>query len=342
MGWIFQRACDGFDQYRQMWDAINRTQGNHILLDSTFVGLLIRHFSSNETLLGISANSNSPGVVVVTRSRKGFWQTFQPSQAPLGLCVFSDGDNVQDRIQELMRSLPGYAVGFSVLQQDPDYTAFRSLDESEKAEVVDYIRTPRLTLEGNFPDYWKGRGKNLVHTLSRQRRRLAERGIQLELVVDRDPDQVSNCIQEYGQLEAVGWKGREGTAVTAGNHQALFYEELLKNFCSQGEAVIYRLLMNGKTIASDLCLQRDAKMMILKTAYDEGIQGISPGMLMHEEIFKALFCQGKIKVIEFYGRLRDWHTKWTNEVRTMFHVNFYRYDWLAVARRIWKSRCISH
>jgi hypothetical protein len=95
--------------------------------------------------------------------------------------------------------------------------------------------------------------------------------------------------------------------------------------------------LNGKTVASDLCLQRDGTLVILKTAYDENVQGLSLGLLLHQEIFQSVFEEGKIRVIEFYGRLRDWHTKWTNEIRTMYHINFYRSAWARKARRLLKA-----
>jgi hypothetical protein len=138
-------------------------------------------------------------------------------------------------------------------------------------------------------------------------------------------------------LESTGWKGEEGSAVASDNVQGRFYREMLEIFCNRGEAVIYRLRLNGKTVASDLCLERGGTLVILKTAYDENVQGLSLGLLLHQGIFQSVFEEGKIKVIEFYGRLRDWHTKWTNEIRTMYHINFYRSAWVPKARKILKT-----
>jgi hypothetical protein len=112
---------------------------------------------------------------------------------------------------------------------------------------------------------------------------------------------------------------------------------MLEDFCGRSEAVIYRLRLNGKTVAGDLCLEREGTLVILKTAYDESVQGLSLGLLLHQEIYQNVFDEGNIRVIEFYGQLRDWHTKWTNEVRTMYHVNFYRSAWVPKVRKIVKT-----
>jgi GNAT acetyltransferase-like protein len=338
MTWKIAPGRKSYSRYRDEWDRLNRQRGNHILLDSCFVEPLMRHFGSEKILLAVRESAQEPGMALIEPGKPGFWQTFQPGQAPLGAIIL--GGNGQDpsrSIGELIRSLPGYALGFSVTQQDPDLTCFGSLNGSPVVETLDYIQTPRLTISGDYNDYWRKRSKNLTHNLSRQRRRLKEQGGLLELVTDREVEAVAGAVHEYGLLEGTGWKGKEGTAVTADNAQGSFYREMLKNFCSRGETVIYRLRLNGKTVASDLCLQRDGTLVILKTAYDESVQGLSLGLLLHQEIFERVFEEGKTRVIEFYGSLRDWHTKWTNELRTMYHINFYRAPWIRKARLVFKT-----
>lgn len=337
MGWVFKSARGSFEKYRDRWDAINKSRGNHVLLDSVFVASLIRHFSSDDTLLGISEDDGKPAMLVLDKVRSGFWQTFQPSQGPLGLIVFGNGEGVEEQLVELIRSLPGYSLGLSIMQQDPDFTAFGNLYHSRTAETVDYITTSRISLTGAFEDYWKGRGRYFVDDLRRQTRRLEEQGIRMEFIAERDPGRVAECIRDYAKLESTGWKGREGTAVTAESQQGLFYREVLEQFCSRGEGVIYRLLFRGVPVASDLCLERDGMMVVLKIAYDESLQGISPGKFIHREILKHLFREGKTQVLEWYGRVHEWQRKLDGSLRTMFHVNLYRHEWIPVARRLKKA-----
>jgi hypothetical protein len=46
---------------------------------------------------------------------------------------------------------------------------------------------------------------------------------------------------------------------------------------------------------------------------------------MREEACRRLFEDGRIRRIEFYGKVMEWHTRWTDEVRTMYHLNHYRW-----------------
>jgi hypothetical protein len=336
MKWIFENARHSFDRHQRMWDDLNKERGNHILLDSIFVGALIRHFASPKALLGIA--ENGAGMIVVDSSYSGFWRSFQPSQAPLGLVLLRDEHCVVEQIRELFRSLPGYALGVAITQQDPDFTVFANTTADLRlAETLEYITTSRINIKGEFDEYWKNRGRYYVDDLRRQTRRLEEQKIHMEFQEDLDVRNMGECIKDYGKLEEVGWKGEEGTAVGASNQQGRFYREILERFCCRGEAVVYKLLFNGQTVASDLCLRRDGMLVVLKIAYDEGFQKLSPGKFIHREILRSLFRERKIRTLEWYGRLHEWQRKLDSVPRTMFHVNIYRNEWIPMARRIVKG-----
>ncbi len=338
MRWTYYSALEHFDRFRTLWDRINKIYGQSILLDSIFVSSLVRNFASEKTLLAICDASQQPAAALLTQRRTGFWETFQPSQAPIGLATFgrTDVEHLREQMLSLMRSLPGHALGISVLQQDPDFAPWDGLNGSLSAQKLDYIDTARLILPKSWEEYWGNRSKNLTHNLTRQRRRLAEKGSVLELRAEKDPAAVASAIEAYGHLEGSGWKSKEGTAVSAGNPQGLFYREIMEDFCARSEGIIFSLLLDGKIVASDLCLTRDRKVVILKTAYDESVEGLSLGLLLHEGIFKALCNETQTEIVEFYGRVRDWHKKWTTDVRTMYHINFYRYAWIPKANHFGK------
>jgi hypothetical protein len=79
----------------------------------------------------------------------------------------------------------------------------------------------------------------------------------------------------------------------------------------------------------DLCVEGGGCIVILKTAYDEALgPQLSPALLMREEATRGLFDAGRFERIEFYGRVMEWHTRWTDEIRTMYHLNGYRWPWL--------------
>src|ERR1022692_1908935 len=83
--WSFRPALEAFDQFRDQWDALNAQQNRHILLDSGFVAILLRHSGSRDVVLAVNEDTGNPAMALLERKAQGIWVTFQPSWAPLGL-----------------------------------------------------------------------------------------------------------------------------------------------------------------------------------------------------------------------------------------------------------------
>jgi hypothetical protein len=337
MTWRFEPAKASFEGARKDWDANNQAGANHILLDSGFVGPLLRHFANDRVTLASRLDTSEKGMALLVRKGPGLWETFQPGQAPLGMFLLERPDSSGQTLSELARNLPGHALQLSILQQDPDYTSAPLHLIQGPFERLEYISTARITLCPTFEEYWKQRGTNLRHNVKRRRKRAMDQGLGSQLVARRTSEEVADAIGEFGRMELSGWKGKDGTAVAIDNPQGRFYRELFEYFCARGEGVIYQLLLGGRVAASDLCLIRNGMMVILKTAYDETLNEFSPALLMHEDILRELHDEHRVKVVEFYGRVMEWHTRWTEETRTMYHINFFRYGWVRALRKLRKA-----
>jgi hypothetical protein len=107
--------------------------------------------------------------------------------------------------------------------------------------------------------------------------------------------------------------------------QGRFYLKMMTDFAARGDAVVYRYLFNDRLVASDLCIRRADMLIILKTACDETIQGLSTAHLMRLDAFAELLDKQGVRRIEFYGPLKEWHTRLTDAARQMYHVNYYRW-----------------
>ena len=336
MSWSFHPALDVFEQHRERWDALNHAQNNHILLDSAFVGGLLRHFGSRQVVLAIKEDTRNPAMALVERKALGVWETYQPYCAPLGPILYGAGKSGGENLISLLRSLPGYALQLGVLQQDPDFAGFSAENDCDWAETLDYIQTARILLKGTFQEYWGGREDRLRKNNDRLRRRMAEKGLRLDFKVIRDAACVGEAIREFGRMESNGWKAKEGTAVAADNAQGRFYQEVLEEFCSRGEGLIYELRIDGHLVAMDVCALRGEMLVLLKTAYDEEWSVYSPAFLLREDIIRDLYSGGQIRSYEFYGPLMDYQLRWTRNIRTLYHLTCFRNRWVRSARRFAK------
>ena len=330
MKWQLFPATD-LTLHSEVWDCLNQRGPNTPLLDSRFIMPLIQHFGVGHELLAILGEHDDPdAMLIIGRDRFGVWSTFQPAQAPLGLWLNKVDNSLDELFSSLAKCLPKYTLLMGITHQDP-YIYPRPKD-SDYLSTIDYIQTAYVNIDQSFEDYWQSRGKNLRHNLKRQRNRLEREGIKPRVEVLTNPDDMHRAVRQYGELEASGWKQDIGTAIHIENIQGKFYVDLLSAFAMTGQAFVYRYFYNDRLVACDLCLFGGAILVILKTTYDETIEGSSPTMLMREEMFRAIFDEQTIQRIEFYGKLMDWHTKWTDSIRQMYHINYIPWKIVKMAR----------
>jgi CelD/BcsL family acetyltransferase involved in cellulose biosynthesis len=321
-----------FADYREAWDRLNTSGPNSALLHPDFIEPLLQILAQGDERLAIYGDVTDPQVMaLLTQRRFGTWETFQPSQLPLGPWLNQATLPLEQLLQQLSRTLPGPVLSLSITQQDPDF--YPRPEHSACLNTLDYIVTARISINGRFEDYWSQRGKNLRQNLNRQRNRLQREKVSVRLETITDPSGVAAAIDAYGKLESAGWKAQEGTAIHSDNAQGRFYTLLLENFCRRGMGRIYQYWYEDKLVATDLCVQRDSVLIILKTTYDETITTSSPAMLMRRDYFEAIFNEGTIHTIEFYGPVMDWHRRLSEDTRVLYHINFHRWPVLEKIRR---------
>jgi CelD/BcsL family acetyltransferase involved in cellulose biosynthesis len=325
MVWTLTDAAQTFQAHQPLWDELNAAASNHILLDSRFVQLLLQHLGERQILLARDNSTSSPAMLLLFQQRQGAWSTYQPSQQPIGNLLFSNPARVEQQVGELLRHLPGYPLLLGLMQQDPDHSCMPRTDTSLQVEPVAYIETGRISLKHDFDLYWQSRPDELRDGNARRRRRLEREGTQVQLRVLREPHNMEQGLRHYCHMETEGWKGAVGTAVNMADPQGNFYVSMLQALSASGEAVIYELLFNDKPVASQLCILRGRMLVSLKIAFDIEYRRDAPGFLLQEAIIRHLHQERGVEVIEFYGRVTDgWTLKWTDEIRSMFHLNFYR------------------
>lgn len=309
----------------EQWEQLNCHAGNSVLLSAKFIRPLVECFAPQDARLAVCRSADAVvAMAVITPDKHKGWNTFQPSQAPIGLWLQAPELDTESLVQRLLPRLPGLKWVFSVTQQDPELLS-RPTDSPSFA-AMDYIQTARLRTQGDFEEYFGQRSKNHRQNLRRQRNRLEREGIVTRLEAVTNPEQISDCIREYGRLESSGWKQKLDTAIHIDNSQGRFYSALLREFMTAGQAVIYRYWYNDDLVAMDLAICHADTMVILKTTYDESITTSSPGVLMHQEIFQSLFASDTIHTVEFYGKLMEWHQKWSDDIRTMYHLTYYSWQ----------------
>ena len=327
MSWTFLPAATGFARQRAAWAALNEAGRRSPLLDPDFVEPLLALPGHGTPVLAIRGEASAPqALLLLERQGLGRWRSFVPMQMPITPLVCQPGLDAGTLIGELIAALPALLMSLDLLQLDPQFDP-RPGPQAGYHEL-DYIETARITIDAPFESWWAGRSKNLRQNLNKQRNRFEREGVCLRLECVRDPAGVAAAIADYGRLESAGWKSEGGTAVSPDNAQGHFYREVLERFCRRGQGRIYRYFYDDRLVTTDLCIEHAGTLVVLKTTYDESIQGSSPAMLMRQAYLAELFADPGLRTIEFYGRAMDWHRRLTDDLRTIYHRGYIRWPQL--------------
>ena len=311
----------------QVWDPLCRRSCGLPFLETDFLIPLLETFGSGDEKLALARRGDEVlAATLIAPKGLARWQTFQPSQLPLGPWLQAPGLDTAGLLKDLLHQLPGFTLGLGLTQIDPRFLP-RPADKGQQL-TLDYIDTAWIDLDSDFATYWETRGKNLRTNVRKQRHKLESESIALTLDRITAASEVERAIAEYADLEQSSWKAAGGTAIGSSNAQGRFYEEMMTRFCRADRGEIWRYRFNDEIVAMDLSIYGGDCLVVLKTTFSSQHKSTSPATLMHHEAFRALFEERCIKRIEFYGRVMEWHTRWTEQQCQLYHLNAYRWNFL--------------
>ncbi len=324
--------------FASQWDKLVMARVGTPFLEMAFLQPALAIFGTGRELLCLDhVDGALAAAAIVQRGPKGMWQTFQPSQLPLGAWTAAQGVDLTAQASTLLAKLPGLSLGLGLSQLDS--RLHPRPPDSATLRTQDYIQTAWVDIEGSFEAYWDGRGKNLRQNTRKQRNKLVAEGTATRLECITAAADVGKAIGDYGLLESAGWKTTDGTAVHPDNDQGRFYQQMLENFCNLGRGRVYRYWFGDKVVAMDLCIDDSKTIVILKTTYDESYRTISPSTLMRQDQFQRLFEEAEFERIEFFGKVMEWHTRWTSCSRNLYHATAYRW---ALLKSLQASAAATH
>lgn len=132
----------------------------------------------------------------------------------------------------------------------------------------------------------------------RQRRRLAEQGgLAFDLLRGAAaPD----ALADFFALEALGWKGRAGTAAASRPAEQALMADAVAGLAASpgGDAMVARLMLNARPVAAGVVLVSGREAWFWKIAYDETLKKYSPGVLITLDLSAALLADPAIDAVD--------------------------------------------
>ena len=163
--------------------------------------------------------------------------------------------------------------------------------------------SPIVDTRGSFDAYREGL-KSRWRELERRGRKMA-REHEVKTMAVAPPGNLDRELAEGLELEAAGWKGQKRTAVLSDPATVAFYHEMARAFHDRGELRLSSLRMDGRLVAFDLALLHRGRYFLLKTAYDESLRTLSPGLVLRRAVVEQCFALG-LEAHEFLGTDMEW------------------------------------
>lgn len=140
-------------------------------------------------------------------------------------------------------------------------------------------------------------GAKKLKELRRQRNRLAEHGA-VHFEVARAPADVAAAVETFLVLEASGWKGQRGTALSQDDGDATFVRRAAAALAETGQCEIVTLRAGDTPVASAIVLRHQDRAFYFKLGVDERFARFSPGVQLTLELTRHLCADPAIRLVD--------------------------------------------
>jgi CelD/BcsL family acetyltransferase involved in cellulose biosynthesis len=130
-------------------------------------------------------------------------------------------------------------------------------------------------------------GAKKLKELRRLRNRLAEHGA-LHFDVARSAQDVAAALETFLQLEASGWKGKRGTALSQDDGDAAFIRRATVALADTGQCEIVTLRAGATPVAAAIVVRHQDRAFYFKLGIDERFAKYSPGVQLTLELTRHL------------------------------------------------------
>jgi CelD/BcsL family acetyltransferase involved in cellulose biosynthesis len=140
-------------------------------------------------------------------------------------------------------------------------------------------------------------GAKKLKELRRQRNRLGEHGA-VHFGVARTPADVAAAIETFLTLEASGWKGQRGTALSQDAGDATFIRRATSALAGTGQCEIVTLQAGETPVAAAIVLRHQDRAFYFKLGVDERFAKFSPGVQLTLELTRHLCAYPAIRLVD--------------------------------------------
>lgn len=195
--------------------------------------------------------------------------------------------------------------------------------------------SPTVDTSGDL-DAWRAESKKRWGAPLERFRRKMGRDHEASFTIVEPPTDLDAELADGYAVEASGWKGEAGTAITSSPETEAFYTGVAQAFAARDELRFSRIVLDRETAAFDLTLLHDGRLHLLKTGFDERFRKLAPGLVMRLSIVEKCFEMG-LASHELLGDESEWKSKFATGTRPHATVHAFGRGPIARVRRGYRS-----
>lgn len=198
-----------------------------------------------------------------------------------------------------------------------------------KAHVVSVMQPtramPRIELDPSWAEPESHFNSRRRSDFRRMGRKAAALGEVTYEILEPQPEELQALLDEAFAVEAKGWKGRSGTAISQDAKTEAFYRDYARRAAKEGILRLCFMRIDGKAAAMQFAVECDDAFWLIKVGYDEAFQRVSPGNLLMRETIRHAALKG-LRSYEFMGKEADWTKLWAGDARPIATLRTYPYN----------------
>jgi CelD/BcsL family acetyltransferase involved in cellulose biosynthesis len=327
---VVLRSGAAIDALAREWNELPQSQANPLLAPDWFA-VASHTFETPTEILVLRRCGELAGVAPLGTDHRAGVARLQPLgvralHEPSGL-LYRDAE----ALEELCKVLIDQRRPF-ILQRMPFADPLRvALARAAKRRGLLYeIATPgspavNFTGDGDFGAFEARLSSRRRHDYRRARRRLERSGpVTFDLRVPK-VGSVEAELEEAMRIEASSWKSRGGSTLLRTGRLRAFFHEYARRMARKGQLRIAFLRVDGVAIAMQLIIEHASRFWIYKVGYDEKWAEHSPGVQLMWDVMRHA-CESRLAGVELQGKVEDWLTIWSREVREYRTLVFYPFN----------------
>jgi len=143
-------------------------------------------------------------------------------------------------------------------------------------------------------------------------------------------EELPALLDDAWRVEAAGWKGERGSALSCDPLRGAFFRRFAGNACRKGLLRLAFMRIDGRAVAMQFAMECADRLWLLKIGYDERYAYCSPGQQLMLYVAGDAARRG-LTAIEFLGEEEAWTKTWTRTTRSCVSVRAYPFTAKGVA-----------